>query len=185
MRVIAGSARRMPLKTLEGLDTRPTQDIIKETLFNVIQMRVPGSRFLDLFAGSGAIGIEALSRGAREAVFVEINRKAVKVIEENLEFTHLSDRAEVIYGDAMTGLNRIESKGVFDIIYLDPPYEKGFEKDVLRYLSSSKLVNPDSLIIVEESRNSDLSYVEDLGYIIEREKSYKHNRHLFLRREVI
>ena len=89
MRVIAGSARRLKLKTLDGLETRPTQDIIKETLFNVIQNEVPGSRFLDLFSGSGAIGIEALSRGAREAFFVENNRKAVKIIEENLEFTKL------------------------------------------------------------------------------------------------
>ncbi len=172
----------MPLKTLEGFDTRPTQDIIKETLFNVIQMRVPGSRFLDLFAGSGAIGIEALSRGATEAYFVEINRKAVKVIEDNLGFTHLSDRAKVISGDVMIALNRIERTGVFGIIYLDPPYEKGLEKEVLKFLSSSKLISPDSLIIVEESKNSDLSYVEDLGYIIEKEKSYKHNRHLFIRR---
>ena len=181
MRVIAGSARRMPLKTLEGLDTRPTQDIIKETLFNVIQMRVPGSRFLDLFSGSGAIGIEALSRGAREAYFVEQNRKAASIIRQNLEFTHLSDRAGLFQTEVMIALNRFEEKGIFDIIHMDPPYESGLEKNVLEYLSTSGLVGEDSLIIVEASKKTDLSYTEDLGYIIEKDKQYKHNRHLFLK----
>ncbi|MCR4591388.1 MAG: 16S rRNA (guanine(966)-N(2))-methyltransferase RsmD [Lachnospiraceae bacterium] len=183
MRVIAGSARRLQLKTLEGMDTRPTQDIIKETLFNVIQNQVPGSRFLDLFAGSGAIGIEALSREAREAYFVEQNRKAVKIIEENLKFTRLHDRSTVITGDVIVALNQIEKTGVFDIIHMDPPYEAGLEKNVLSYLSSSKLVGEDTLIIIEASNKTDLSYIEDLGYIIEKEKIYKHNRHLFLKRK--
>ncbi len=185
MRVIAGSARRLKLKTLDGLDTRPTQDIIKETLFNVIQNQVPGSRFLDLFAGSGAIGIEALSRGAGEAVFIEQNRKAVKIIEENLLFTRLKDKASVVTADVMIGLNQIEKKGVFDIIHMDPPYEAGLERNVLSFLASSGLVNEETLIILEASNKTDLSYIGDLGYIIEKEKIYKHNRHLFLKRKEI
>lgn len=184
MRVIAGSARRLLLKAPEGLDTRPTQDIIKETLFNVIQNEVPGSRFLDLFSGSGAVGIEALSRGAVEAVFVENNRKAVKVIEENLNFTKLHDRARVITGDVMVALNQLEGKGCFDIIHMDPPYEMDLEKNVLEYLCGSKLINSDSLIIIEASVKTALSYTEDLGYSIVKDKIYKHNRHLFLRRNV-
>ena len=93
MRVIAGTARHLKLKTIEGINTRPTTDRIKETLFNMLSYDVEGSRFLDLFSGSGAIGIEALSRGARAAVFVENNRKAARCIRENLEHTHLAERA--------------------------------------------------------------------------------------------
>ncbi len=181
MRVIAGSARRLRLRAPEGLDTRPTQDIIKETLFNMIQMEVPGSRFLDLFAGSGAIGIEALSRGAREAVFVENNRQAVSVIHGNLETTHLTDRSRVLALDVLTALRRLENRGSFHIIYMDPPYEKGLEEGVLRYLASSSLIREDTLIIVEASRNTDFSYLEELGYRLEKDKIYKRNRHLFLR----
>ena len=96
MRVIAGSARRLNLKTIEGLDTRPTTDRIKETLFNMINPRLPGSSFLDLFSGSGGIGIEALSRGAAQAVFVEQNPKAVECIRENLSTTRLEERAVVM-----------------------------------------------------------------------------------------
>ncbi|MBR0147944.1 MAG: 16S rRNA (guanine(966)-N(2))-methyltransferase RsmD [Lachnospiraceae bacterium] len=180
MRVIAGIARRLKLKTLDGLETRPTQDIIKETLFNVIQNEVPGSRFLDLFSGSGAIGIEALSRGAREAYFVENNRKAVKVIEENLEFTKLKDKARVITADVMVALNQIEGSGKFDIIHLDPPYELGLEKNVLKYLMSSELADSETLIIIEASTDTDFSFLEEMGYKITKEKIYKHNRHLFI-----
>ncbi len=184
MRVIAGSARRLLLKTLDGMDTRPTQDIIKETLFNVIQVEVPGSRFLDLFAGSGAIGIEALSRDASEAVFVENNKKAVAVINENLEKTHLADRANVITGDVMIGMQQLERKGRFDIIHMDPPYNNDLEKNVLTYLKTSKLADEDTLIIVEASQQTDFSYLEDLGYSIIKDKIYKRNRHLFLKKEV-
>ena len=104
MRVIAGSARSLKLKTLEGIDTRPTTDRIKETLFNMIAPYLYDCEFLDLFAGSGGIGIEALSRGAKEAVFVEQNKKAVACIKENLTHTHLSDKAVVMSKDVMTAL---------------------------------------------------------------------------------
>ena len=104
MRVIAGKAKSLPLKTLEGDQTRPTTDRIKETLFNLLQPELPGCRFLDLFAGSGAIGIEALSRGASRAVFVEKNPRAVSIIRENLRFTHLEKEAEVLKMDAAASL---------------------------------------------------------------------------------
>jgi len=184
MRVIAGSARRLRLKTLEGLDTRPTQDIIKETLFNVIQTDIPGCSFLDLFSGSGAIGIEALSRGALEAVFVENNKKAVKIINENLEFTHLSSNARVISGDYLVALSQLERRDKpFDIIHMDPPYENDMEKNVLNYLRTSLILNEDTLIIVEASLKTDFSYTEEFGYDIIKDKIYKHNRHLFLKRK--
>ena len=116
MRVIAGTARSMPLKTVKGMDVRPTTDKTKETLFNVLQTDVPDSRFLDLFSGSGAIGIEALSRGASHAVLVEQDSKAADCILENLQFTKLIDRAELQKCDVLTALHRMEGQKPFDVI---------------------------------------------------------------------
>ena len=184
MRVIAGSARRLQLKCLPGEQTRPTLDRYKETLFNTIQGYIPGCSFLDLFAGSGAIGIEALSRGAERCVFIENNRNAVKIINENLEFTRLDERADVITADVITGCMQIEKKGPFDVIFLDPPYNRGLEDQVLRYLSTSRLANDGTLIVVEASNDTDMSFAEDLGYVMTNEKRYKTNRHCFYKRGV-
>ena len=187
MRVIAGSARRLKLKAPDGYDTRPTQDIIKETLFNMIQNEVNGSRFLDIFAGSGQIGIEALSRGALEAVFIEKNSKAAGLIRENLENTKLSDRGEVMCSDFMSALSRLDKSRFnkvppFDIIYLDPPYETDIEKNALVFFKDSSILTDETLIIIEASLKTDISYMEDLGYEITKDKQYKHNRHVFLTR---
>ena len=114
MRVIAGSAKRLQLKTLDGFDTRPTTDRIKETLFNMITPYLYNCEFLDLFAGSGSIGIEALSRGAKEAVFVEKNPKAVACIRENLKYTKLENKALTISSDVLTALYRLEGEKKFD-----------------------------------------------------------------------
>ena len=116
MRVIAGTARRLQLKTLDGMDTRPTTDRIKETLFNMISAELYDSNFLDLFSGSGGIGIEALSRGAANAVFVEKNPKAMKCIQENLESTKLKDRAKTMQMDVFAALSRLN--GEWKFIYL-------------------------------------------------------------------
>ena len=122
MRVIAGSARRLLLKTPEGMETRPTTDRIKETLFNMIQDDLYHCQFLDLFSGSGAIGIEALSRGARQAVFVENHPDAVETIRSNLNTTRLEEQAIVMNCDVMTALKRLEERGFsFDFIFMDPP----------------------------------------------------------------
>ena len=180
MRVIAGSARSLKLKTLEGLDTRPTTDRIKETLFNIIGPTIYDSIFLDLFSGSGGIGIEALSRGAKEAVFVENNPKAMRCIKDNLRFTRLESRATTMTADVMNALYRLEK--IFDIIFMDPPYDRELEKKVLEYLSGSDLVYDDTTIIVEASKETDFSYVEDLGFSIIREKIYKTNKHMFIER---
>lgn len=110
MRVIAGSAKRLQLKTIDGLETRPTTDRIKETLFNMISHEIADSCFLDLFSGSGAIGIEALSRGARKAVFVEQNHKAMTCIRENLTFTKLAKQAVLLEMDVVSALKRLEGK---------------------------------------------------------------------------
>ena len=178
--VIAGSAKSLRLKTLDGLDTRPTTDRIKETLFNIIGPSVYGSVFLDLFSGSGGIGIEALSRGAKEAVFVENNPKAMRYIKDNLKFTRLEHKAATISGDVMNALYQLEGEKVFDIIFMDPPYDRGLEHKVLDYLSGSELIYDDTTIIVEASRDTDFSYAEQLGFTVIREKLYKTNKHVFI-----
>ena len=182
MRVIAGTARRLQLKSLKGTKTRPTLDRYKETLFNTIQGYVPGARFLDIFAGTGSIGIEALSRGADSCLFIENDREAIKVINENLKITHLEDRAEVMTSDALNGLVMIEKKGPFDVIFMDPPYDRNMERRVLEYLTMSQMIDEDSLIIFEASLDTDISYLDDLGYDLVKEKHYKSNKHVFVQR---
>ena len=185
MRVIAGTAKRIQLKTIEGLDTRPTTDRIKETLFNMISEYLADSRFLDLFSGSGAIGIEALSRGAKFAAFVEHNPKAVTCIRENLKATKLDAKANVFATDVISALRRMEGKEKFDYIFMDPPYDHLLEKQVLEYLHNSELMSEDALIIVEASLTTDMSYVDELGFSIVKEKIYKTNKHIFLEREAV
>lgn len=182
MRVIAGSAKHLPLKCIDGLDTRPTTDRIKETLFNMIQSRIYGCRFLDLFSGSGAIGIEALSRGAREAVLVEKNPRACACIRQNLQFTRLQERARLMQTDVAAALSRLEGGGAFDIIFMDPPYRLELEREALAVLSDSSLAGEQTQIIVEASLETDFSYLEEMDFEIEKYKKYKTNAHVFIRK---
>lgn len=183
MRVIAGTARSLPLKTIEGLETRPTTDRVKETLFNLLNFKVAGAHFLDLFAGSGGIGIEALSRGATHAVFVEKNPKALKCIRDNLAFTHLDGKAEVMGCDVLSAISRLKGqKEVFDVIFMDPPYNMEWEKKVLEAMRDAAFLDENTWIIVEASLDTDFAYVQELGYDILREKRYKTNKHVFLSR---
>lgn len=182
MRVIAGSARSLQLKTPLGDHTRPTTDRIKETLFNMIQTEVPGSIFLDMFAGSGGIGIEALSRGADFAVFIENDKNAQSCIEENLVHTKMKDKAYLCKQDAFVSLQSLEYKYQFDIIFMDPPYGQELEQRVLEYLTVSSLVTEETLIIFETSLDTDISYLEHLGYELIKEKKYKTNKHVFVQR---
>ena len=182
MRIIAGSARSLPLRTPEGLETRPTSDQIKETLFNMLQNDVPGCYFLDLFAGSGQIGLEALSRGAEYAVFVENGRKALKCIEDNIAFTKFTDRSKLVASDVISAIHTLDGKYTFDIIFMDPPYKKGLEKEVLQALYDSNLWKEDTLVIVEASQDTDFDFVSELGYEIVKFKKYKSNMHVFLRK---
>lgn len=182
MRVIAGKARRVQLKTVPGMETRPTTDRIKETLFNILQPELYSAHFLDLFSGSGAIGIEALSRGCEMAVFVENNRNAIECIRENLNKTKLSQAAVVIQKDVSMALRQLENEGkCFDIIFMDPPYNNLHEEKILGQLSGSSLLHRDTLIIVEASLETDFSYIEGYGYALVREKTYKTNKHIFLK----
>ena len=181
MRVIAGTARSLPLKAPEGLDTRPTTDRIKETLFNMLQPYVPESVFVDLFSGSGGIGIEALSRGARKAYFVEQAPKAISCIQQNLAFTKFTDRGIVIKQDALVALAGIHEKEV-DIIFMDPPYGMEYEKQVLGLLRNMPYVTEDTLVIVEAQLHTDFGYVGECGFMCTKEKCYKTNKHVFLRK---
>lgn len=182
MRVIAGTARRLNLVTPKGFSTRPTSDKVKETLFNILQPHLYGVRFLDLFAGSGGIGIEALSRGAREAVFIEKDKEALNCINKNIATTHFEEKAVVIASDVFSGLYNITSKEPFDIIFMDPPYNTGLEEQVLNVLKNAYYVSEDTLIVVEADVNTDFSYVDDLGFTITKIKEYKNNKHVFMYR---
>lgn len=181
MRVIAGKARRLQLKTPEGLETRPTTDKTKETLFNILNPYLADSDFLDLFAGSGAIGIEALSRGAKYAAFVENNRAAIECIHMNLRTTKLEDSAEVIVYNAVEAIRILEIKGkVFDVIFMDPPYNHQYEKEVLLALQNSNIIYCDTIIVIEASLKTDFEYLEDTKFRIYKKKEYKTNQHVFI-----
>ncbi|MBQ6441649.1 MAG: 16S rRNA (guanine(966)-N(2))-methyltransferase RsmD [Lachnospiraceae bacterium] len=183
MRIIAGSRRSLPLKTIAGTDTRPTTDRIKETLFNMLQEEVAGSYVLDLYAGSGQIGLEALSRGASYAVFVENAKKAADCIADNIRFTKFEEQTNLMRTDAISAIARLEGRNRFDLIFLDPPYESGAEVQALTCLSGSSVMKPETLIIVEAARDTDFSYAEGLGLTLVRQKQYKTNQHVFFRKK--
>ena len=183
MRVIAGIARSVPLITPRGLETRPTSDQIKETLFNMLQGYTEGANFLDLYAGSGQIGIEALSRGAEFAAFVEKSDEAVKCIKANVDKTKFADKSMILKLEVLSGIRTLElEKKRFDIVFLDPPYNQGLEQGILTALVGSAILNDEVIIIVEASKITDFSFVDYLGLKIVKDKIYKNNRHLFLRK---
>lgn len=179
MRVIAGTARSVPLICPSGMDTRPTTDKIKETLFNMINFDLPDCVFFDLYSGSGAIGIEAISRGAKHAYFVENNKKAAECIKANVIKCKFQDQATIISRDVSDALYEIHDKA--DIIFMDPPYEKGSEANIMKQLLTSKLIHEDTIFIIEAMMERDFSDVCALGYEIYKEKFYKSNKHVFFR----
>ena len=182
MRVIAGTARRLPLVAPDGMDTRPTTDRIKETLFNVLQEDVPDCDFLDLFSGSGGIAIEALSRGARHAVLVEKGREALSCIDINLAKTRMKESATVLPMDCVRAIAKLSQQGEkFDIIYMDPPYRLEQEGMVLEAIYAGHILKENGQVIVEMSKDRKVDYVNELHYDIEKIKNYKTNQHVFLR----
>lgn len=185
MRVIAGSRRHLLLKTVEGMSVRPTTDRTKETLFNILNPYLADCRFLDLFSGSGAIGIEALSRGAADVVMVEQGADALRCIQDNLKTTRLTQEARILSMDVRSAIPILDAeKKPFDIIFMDPPYHHGLERQTLELLSgASALVQDDTRIVVEAAVNTDFSYLSDLNFEVFREKKYKNNQHIFIRRK--
>ena len=169
MRVISGTARGIRLKTPEGLKTRPTSDRVKEAIFSVIQFEVEGSRFLDLFAGSGQMGIEALSRGAVSAVFVDGRREACKLVQDNLKTTKLERNAQVVQSDYLSYLERCRQ--TFDIIFLDPPYAEEFLENSLKKISEIDILSSRGIIICERPAEKLLDF-EVPGF--QRGKDYRY-----------
>lgn len=180
MRVIAGSKKRLQLQTVPGMSTRPTTDRIKETLFNMMGNDVFDCRFLDLFAGSGQMGIEALSRGARCVCFVEKDKKALDCIRHNLQHTQLLDNAIVMSGDAILGLGKLAGQEPYDIIFMDPPYHLGIEQKVLEAIYDNNVLAQDGYLIVEAALDTDFSFMDQMPFEIVKEKRYKTNKHIFI-----
>lgn len=155
MRIIAGKKKGLNIKTIDGDSTRPTRDMVREALFSILTNKIYDSRFLDLFAGSGAIGIEALSRGATFAVFTDINYKCVRVIEENITKAGFSEQAQVYNADYKLALKKLK-ENKFDIIYIDPPYNKGMGIDAIERISEYQLLSEDGVLILETDTNEEV-----------------------------
>lgn len=155
-RVLSGTARGTHLKSPNGILTRPTSDRAKEAIFNIIASGIEGSYFLDLFAGTGQMGIESLSRGGEKAVFIDVSKDSINLITTNLEKTKLTDKALVLKGDYTVALKRILIEKPFDYIYIDPPYTESMKifKKVVATLIEQKLVKESSVIILEHDFKS-------------------------------
>lgn len=160
MRVIAGKVGGLRLDGLRGDATRPTSDRVKESLFAILTPYLSGAMVLDLFAGSGGLGIEALSRGAKRALFVERSREAVLVIRKNLERTGLADLAEVWKSDVNVALRRLASGDAhFDLIFADPPYGQGMAQRALDAVAEGRLLCPDGRLVIEHSSKEEIPEV--------------------------
>ena len=173
MRVITGKARGVQLKTPEGLQTRPTSDRVKEALFSIIQFDIPGTRVLDLFGGTGQLGIEALSRGAKSAVFVDAGEKACALIRENLRRCRMEGEGRVVRSDYLEFLSRCRE--TFDIVFLDPPYAEVFLENSLNKLGEIDILESGAIIVAERSVDKPL-FVEIPGFA--RSKDYKYGNTL-------
>ena len=173
MRVITGKARGIQLKTPEGMQTRPTADRVKEALFSIIHFDIPGAKVLDLFGGTGQLGIEALSRGADNAVFVDAREDACKIIRENLRRTKLESQARVVRSDYLEYLRRSREK--FDIIILDPPYAEVFLENALNCIAEIDILQTGGIIVTERPLGKDL-LCEFEG--LTRSKDYKYGNTL-------
>ena len=173
MRVISGKAKGKVLKTPDGMLTRPTADRVKEALFSIIQFELPGARVLDLFGGTGQLGIEALSRGAQYAVFVDEQEPACALIRENLKRTALTDQGRVLRSDYLQYLKRCKEK--FDIILLDPPYAEVFLENALKMITEIDILQSGGIIVTERPVEKDLSWSFE-GFT--RSKDYKYGKTL-------
>lgn len=154
MRIITGSAKGFKLKAPKGLDVRPTSDRVKESVFNILADQVFDAVVLDLFAGTGNLGLEALSRGAKEAVFVDSSYTSMSFIKDNAIRTKLSESAQFIKSDVLTAIEKFASTGrVFDIIFCDPPYNRGFVEKVVKAVDKLQLLAPGGVLMIEHSKH--------------------------------
>ncbi|WP_186565181.1 16S rRNA (guanine(966)-N(2))-methyltransferase RsmD [Lawsonibacter celer] len=171
MRVITGIARGMRLKELPGLETRPTTDKVKESIFNIIQFDIEGRRVLDLFGGTGQLGIEALSRGADHCTFVDLRKEAAAVIRENLAHTRLEEHARVVQGDCMAFLTGAGER--FDLIFLDPPYASDLLEKSLTLIAKIDIVTENGIIVCESAAQAELP---DLPVPYEKGREYRYGK---------
>ena len=156
MRVISGKMRGVRLKTPDGLNTRPTADRVKEAMFSILQFELPGARVLDLFGGTGQLGIEAISRGAKEAVFVDQSDKACKLIRENLRLARMEKEGRVVRSDYLTFLKSTKER--FDIILLDPPYAEVFLENALKLITEIDILQTNGIIVAERPLEKELPW---------------------------
>ena len=173
MRVITGKARGVQLKTPDGMLTRPTSDRVKEACFSIIQFEIPTARVLDLFGGTGQLGIEALSRGAKSAVFVDQREEACRLIRENLKRARMEGEGKVVRSDYLDYLKRCREK--FDIIFLDPPYAEVFLENALKSITEIDILQSGGIIVAERPVGKELPY-EFEGFT--RSKDYKYGKTL-------
>ena len=171
MRVISGSARGRRLKELQGMETRPTTDRVKEALFSIIQFELPGREVLDLFAGTGQLGIEALSRGAARCTIVDQRKDAAALVRENLKLTGLSDQARVVQGDSISYLMSCREK--FHVIFLDPPYESGLLEKAMETIAAFDILREHGIMICESPLGQVLP---ELPQPYERGKDYRYGK---------
>ena len=169
MRIIAGSARGITLKTPGGMHTRPTTERVKESLFSAIQFEIAGRQVLDLFAGSGQLGLEALSRGASEAVFVDADKKAFKILSENIRRSGFQEKASLRCEDSLSYLRKCGKK--FNLVFLDPPYQSSFLQDAVKLMFEFDIFLPNAIIVAEYSKGNKPDF-SDYGLIPSKEYGF-------------
>lgn len=160
MRIISGKAKGTKLETLEGLDTRPTLDRVKEALFSIIQNEIWESKVLDLFSGSGALGLESLSRGAKIAYLCDISKKAIEIIKQNIKKTHFEEQTKIINKNYKKCLEEVKNEQ-FDLIFLDPPYRTNYGIDAVRYITENNMITKDGTMIFETDQKEE-EYLNEL-----------------------
>lgn len=182
MRIISGKARGTKLNTLEGEQTRPTLDRVKESIFNIIQNELEETTFVDLFSGSGAIGLEAISRGAKKAILCDKSKEAIEIIKSNAEKTHFQEKTEIINTDFEKCLKNIKEK--VDIIYIDPPYKTDYILKSLEILEKSEIIKKETKIILEtDNEERILKQIENLKFEIIDKRKYGIANIIFLKRQ--
>ncbi len=183
MRIIAGENRGKKLKAVPGMKTRPTADRVKEAVFSSISEDLYGSRFLDVFSGTGNIALEAVSRGAASAVLLEKDTDALQVIQDNVTACRQQERCTILRGDSIASMNMLSRQGKqFEFIYVDPPYQAGLYEEVLKNIAEKNLLAQDGMILLECAKNTSIS-MENSIFFIYKEKCYGDTCVLYVKRK--
>ena len=181
MRIISGTARGTKLYTLSGLETRPTLDRVKESIFNIIQNNIADALILDLFAGSGAIGLEMLSRGAKKAVLCDKSKEACEIIKKNINKTHMEEKVELYNLDFTLCIEKVKNQK-FDIIYIDPPYNTNKIKESLKKITNYEILSEEGIIILEtDDETRILKEIENIDVEIKDKRKYGRASIIFLK----